>query len=238
MKYLLRFITLCLIVVGIFLGQIFFKGFIRYKAIHQDDYISETVEKIKSQDNYVSLSEIPLFLKQSTVAVEDKRFYHHIGFDVKSTLRAFMMNTVSGEIVSGGSTISQQLAKNLFLTFEKTYERKVTELMLALTLEEMYSKDEILELYLNVINYGDGQNGIYMAAKHYFDKDVMDLSESECILLAGLPQSPTYYNLNHNIDNAYKRADQVIYALISDDVLSHDLKQFYKTTIREVRIAK
>ncbi|MBN2795942.1 MAG: transglycosylase domain-containing protein [Clostridia bacterium] len=235
MKYLVRFLTVLILLGFFFVGQVFVQGFQRYQAINHENHLMDVIETYQSSPNYVTLDEIPKMLIQSTVAIEDKRFYNHIGFDIKSTARAFVMNTISGEIVSGGSTITQQLAKNLYLTFEKTYERKVTELLLALTLEEKLSKDEILELYLNIINYGENQMGIYNASKHYFNKLPSELTEGESIILAGLPQSPNYYSLTENIEKAYRRADQVISALVSDQVLSYELIPLYETIIRQVR---
>lgn len=226
-----------ILVIGIILitGQIFLKGYERFSKIYHGDMMT-IIENHQNRPDYVSLERIPKMLIDASLAIEDKRFYHHMGFDLKAMARASLQNILSGEIVSGGSTITQQLSKNLFLTFEQTYERKVAELLLALALEEKLSKDDILELYLNVINYGDGQLGIYQASMHYFNKAPEALTDSESILLAGLPQGPTRYNLKNNLQRAYHRSDQVLSALVDARYIEAEHKFSFQNKIRKVRI--
>jgi penicillin-binding protein 2D len=142
----------------------------------------------------VSLNDIPHHLVDATIAVEDQSFYHHGGFSPSGLTRALWVDLKSGGWVEGGSTITQQLAKNLFLTQEQTVSRKMREAALTLQLELNYSKDEILEQYLNVIYYGQGAYGIETAARTYFDKSAKDLDLAESAVLAGIPKGPSLYN--------------------------------------------
>ncbi len=144
--------------------------------------------------SFVSLKEIPEFLKWATIVAEDIDFYNHPAFDLKAILRALIHNLKSGQFSQGGSTITQQLAKNLFLTPEKTLKRKIKEVILALELESIYSKDQILELYLNQIPYGSNAYGVEAASQTFFNKSVKDLTLAEAAILASLPQAPTYYS--------------------------------------------
>ncbi len=139
----------------------------------------------------VTFQDIPRHLKNATVAVEDVNFYRHRGISFGSILRAFLVNLLSGEVRQGGSTITQQLVKNTFLTPEKTILRKARELVLALSVEANYSKDEILNLYLNEIPYGASSYGVQAASQSYFGKSAQELSLAEASYLAALPKAPT-----------------------------------------------
>ncbi|MCY0876860.1 MAG: PBP1A family penicillin-binding protein [Firmicutes bacterium] len=142
----------------------------------------------------VSLSQVPIYLQEATVAVEDTAFYRHNGLNLRGILRALLADIGAGHVVQGGSTITQQLAKNLFLSSDRTIWRKLREAVYALQLELHYSKRQILTDYLNVIYYGDGATGIGTAAEYYFGKPVSQLNLAESALLAGLPKGPSLYN--------------------------------------------
>lgn len=142
----------------------------------------------------VPLAEIPKFLQDATIVTEDEKFYEESAFDVKAIIRALFVNALHGKILQGGSTITQQLAKNAFLTSEQTITRKVKELLLAIRLNRHYSKDQILALYLNEIPYGPTIYGVEAASESYFNKSVKDLTLAESALLAALPKAPTYYS--------------------------------------------
>lgn len=177
--------------------------------------IADVILDVRSSDHYTPIHEIsPTFLDAIT-AVEDHRFYQHGGIDPVGLMRALITNILSGKIEQGGSTITQQLAKNLFLNDEQTIERKIKEVFIANILEKNYTKDELLELYANIIYYGDGNTGIYEASYNYFNIAPIDLTYDQATLLAGLPQSPSYYSLSNNYDAARKRQEQVILALNS-----------------------
>lgn len=142
----------------------------------------------------VASSDIPDIMKEATVSIEDQSFYAHPAFDLKGTLRALFTDLIHGRIVEGGSTITQQLAKNLFLTRAKDVLRKAKELILAIRMEKRYSKDQILTMYLNYIPYGPNIYGVEMASKDYFGVDVKDITLNEAATLAALPQAPSYYS--------------------------------------------
>ncbi|MCR4328770.1 MAG: transglycosylase domain-containing protein [Patescibacteria group bacterium] len=146
----------------------------------------------------IPLADIPQYLRNATIAVEDDRFYTEPAFDWKAILRSFLANVRNGKIVQGGSTITQQLAKNAFLTPEQTITRKLKELILATDLNRHYSKDEILELYLNEIPYGPTAYGVEAASETFFNKRAQDLSIAEAAILASLPKAPTYYSPRGN----------------------------------------
>lgn len=143
---------------------------------------------------YVTLSEMSQSIIDATIAIEDDEFYQHKGFDLPGILKALYTNTVSGDIQRGASTITQQLVKNTVLSNEKSYQRKIKELLLAIRVEDTYSKEEILEMYLNKIPYGNNAFGVQRAAEKYFDKDAKDLDLAESAILASLPNAPTRYN--------------------------------------------
>ena len=164
--------------------------------------------------HYVLLRDIPRPMRQAIIAIEDKRFYNHGGFDIESIARATVVNVEEGEIAQGGSTITQQLAKNLFLTHERSFTRKVEELLLAVEIESHFDKNKILEMYLNTIYFGSNFYGIYEAAHGYFDKDPKDLSVAECAMLAGIPNAPSVYSPYVNFMLAKKRQLVVIDAMI------------------------
>lgn len=153
----------------------------------------------------VKLAQIPKDLQNAFVAVEDARFYEHAGIDPRGILRALWANISDGSVAEGGSTITQQLAKNAYLTQERTLRRKVQEMFLALQLEREYTKQEILEFYLNQIYFGQGAYGVQAAARTYFGKDVSELNLNECAMLAGIPKSPNYYSPFNNLAAAQAR---------------------------------
>lgn len=159
------------------------------------DRHGELLYEIFGEENRVpiQLEELPPHVLQATVAIEDQNFYHHFGFDLRGIIRA-VRNNLTGQNLEGGSTITQQLVKNALLSHEKTLQRKTKELVLAVFTEILYSKEEILEMYLNYIPYGGTAVGIEAAAQKYFDKSAAELDLAEASLLAGLPQAPSYYS--------------------------------------------
>ncbi len=158
----------------------------------------------------VRLEDLPPYVPKAILAIEDHRFYSHFGLDLEGLIRALAANLMAGKVVQGGSTITQQLAKNLFLTSERTMRRKVQEAMLALWLEARLTKDQILTLYLNRVYYGAGTHGIDAAAQRYFGKYARDLTLGEAALLAGLLKAPSRYAPTNNADGALARAKLVL----------------------------
>jgi len=176
------------------------------------DINGNLITTIHSTENRVpvKLNKIPKNLVNAFVAVEDARFYQHSGIDPRGILRAVWSNITNHGVSEGGSTITQQLAKNAYLTQEQTIKRKIQEAFLALQLERQYTKNEILELYLNQIYFGQGAYGVQAAAQTYFGKNVEDLSLSECAMLAGIPKSPNYYSPLNNFKAANERKAVVL----------------------------
>lgn len=158
----------------------------------------------------VSIDKIPEYLKQAVIATEDKNFYRHRGFDTMGMVRSTITNIASGQVKQGASTITQQLARILFLSNERTFDRKIKELIIAHRIEKTISKDEILEMYLNSVYLGSGVYGVSSAAKTFFDKDLSQLTLAEQALIAGLPQAPSIYSPFANKEAGLKRRNQVL----------------------------
>lgn len=166
----------------------------------------------------IDYTEIPIHMINAVVAVEDKRYFEHDGMDMKAIGRAFMTNLTAGNTVQGGSTITQQLAKNVFLTQERTWSRKWSEVLLAKKIEETYSKQDIMEMYLNQIYYGEGAWGIKRAAYTYFGKEAKELTIAESALLAGLVKAPSSLTPYKHLDKAKERRD-IVLQLMKDQAL-------------------
>ena len=164
--------------------------------------------------------DFPSFMKEAVVAVEDRRFYQHSGFDAKSIGRAVWNNLRAGRKAEGGSTITQQLARTLFLSQEKTYSRKIKEVFIASAIEDKYTKDAVLNMYLNEIYMGRGCSGMACAAQSYFGKDVFSLNQAEITFLVGIIQAPEYYSPARNIERAKKRQQMVVNTLTDQGLLS------------------
>jgi len=168
----------------------------------------------------VPLATIPRYLSAALVATEDRKFYSHSGVDLKGIARAIVKDIQAAKFVEGASTITQQLAKTLFLTSRKSIVRKIKEAILAFQLERRYTKDEILALYLNQVYFGSGAYGVQSAAEIFFGKPVQDLSLAECALIAGMPKSPSRYSPLVNIDLARQRRDTVLNQMLSMGIIS------------------
>ena len=169
---------------------------------------------------WIDLKNIDKDLVNATIATEDKRFYGHNGFDYLRIIKSFIINLKSGSIVEGASTITQQYARNLYLTFDRTYKRKIKEAFLAFKMEINYSKDEILEGYLNTINYGNGVFGIQNASKYYFNKSAEDLSLAEASMLAGIPSFPQEYSPINNEVSAKKRQRIILDNMVKEGYIT------------------
>lgn len=169
---------------------------------------------------YVDIGQIPETLQESFVVMEDKDFYKHKGIDLKAIIRAVVANTENDGIVQGASTITQQLAKNIFLSQEVTWQRKVEEIFVAWNLEKKYSKKQILEFYLNNIYFSNGYYGVGAAARGYFDKEVSELTLAEQVFIAAIPNNPTRYNPLTNYDNTVGRRDLILGKLYENDMIN------------------
>ena len=191
---------------------------ITYYDINGNDIFEEN-----KNNSYVKLNQINDNVKNAIISIEDKNFYKHKGFDYLRIIKALFTNATSGKIKQGASTISQQYVKNLYLTFDQTLKRKMQEAILTIELETHYSKDEILEGYLNTINFGAGNYGIRNASRYYFNKEPIDLTLEEATILVGIPKNPTYYNPITNYDNAKKRQKDVLYSMVKNKYITEDV---------------
>jgi len=192
-----------------------------YSSIKVFDSHKRFVGRIQPAQRYwVSIDRIPLFLQKAVVAVEDARFYEHGGIDVRGIARALVKDVVKGRLAEGGSTITQQLIKNRYLTGVKTIERKIDEARMAIDFEEKYSKKQILEMYFNEIYYGNGAWGIAQASRLYFDKNPEELNEAECALLAGVQKNPSRYNPLGKAVHVTGRRDIVLKRMVDLNMIS------------------
>ena len=189
-------------------------------------YIYDDQEQLIYQgsgnNEWVALEDISPELINAVLSTEDKNFYKHHGFDYLRIIKAMYLNLKSGSIVQGASTISQQYIKNMYLDFDKTWERKIEEAFLTLRLEVHYSKDEILEGYLNTINFGQGNYGIENASQYYFNKSAKDLTIEESIILAGIPKAPSKYNPVTNYDASINRAKVIANVMLNNELIDQD----------------
>lgn len=176
----------------------------------------------KNSKKWVSLDDISPHLINATIAIEDKSFYHHKGFDFLRILKSLYINITNGKTLQGASTISQQYAKNLFLDFDKTWKRKINEAWLTIRLEAHYSKDKILEGYLNTINYGHGMYGIENASQFYFNKSASDLTLAEAAMLTGIPKSPSNYSPLVDEAKAKERQELILKNMKEDKVITEE----------------
>ena len=181
---------------------------------------SDLIYQGSGNNNWVSLDDISPYLIDAVLSTEDKNFYKHNGFDYLRIIKAMAINIKSKRIVQGASTISQQYIKNMYLDFDKTWNRKMEEAMLTLRLEAQYSKDEILEGYLNTINFGQGNYGIENASKYYFNKSAKDLSLQEALILAGIPKAPNNYNPISDYDSSVNRAKTIAKLMVNNEYIS------------------
>lgn len=179
----------------------------------------------KKQMEWTSIEEIPQHIQDAFISVEDKRFYYHVGFDPIRMLKALATNLTKGGILQGGSTITQQYAKNLFLTNEQTITRKIEEFFYAARLEMQYSKEEILEGYLNTLYFGHGVYGIKQAAQYFFEKTMDQLTNAELAMLIGIPNGPSIYSPFLSMENAKARQQLILSILEDNKIISKEEKE-------------
>ena len=221
---ILLFISTLVIIIGIYVYSYFMPAMSLNSAnsYYLYDNKDNVVYQGSNKSAWVSLKEIdPKFLNY-IISIEDQHFYHHLGFDIPRILKTLFTNIKSGKILAGASSISQQYVKNLYLTFDQTWERKIEEAFLTIKLETHYSKDEILEGYLNTIYFGEGVYGIKNAASYYFNKEPNDLTDEEAIILAGIPKSPNNYNPISNMEACMKRVNVVKSVLKENGTITDD----------------
>lgn len=222
MKFLKKIFSLIFLIILITITFIGYKGYKMYKEAINKTPINEKIKEIKKQENYTTLDNISKDVINAVIAVEDHRFYEHKGIDLISTTKALFTNIKEKELVTGGSSITQQLAKNMYFSQEKQFSRKFAEIFIVSYLEEHLTKEEILELYLNTIYYGNGYYGIGNASIGYFNKTPNKLTINEASIIAGLPNAPSAYSLTEHKDLAIKRQKQVLEAMAKYKYIKSD----------------
>lgn len=196
----------------------------------------KVISEISNGENriYLKLDDIPLFLEDLFLVTEDQNFYEHRGIDISAISRALLVNSQKSEIKQGGSTITQQLARNIFLTHDRTYNRKLSELFYAYQLERKRSKSEIIELYMNAIYFNNGAYGIEAASQFYFSKSTNDLSKAEIAFLAAIPNNPELYNPLKHFDHTKKRQERILKQMVVQGKLEQ--KEFDKLIKKKIRL--
>ena len=226
-------IILIFLVIIFIIGYFIIDGYNLYKSVLEEVSLKDKVAQIINDEDYVNLEDIDKDYINAVIAVEDKRFYEHFGIDLYSIGRALLNNIENQEIIGGGSTITQQLAKNMYFDQKKKLTRKVAELFVAFDLEENYSKDDILEMYVNVIYFGDGYYGIKEASNGYFQKQPAELDLNEATLLAGIPNAPSAYQLSNNSSYTYQRQIIVINSMVDCGYLDRETANNLINKIKE-----
>lgn len=223
MKIVKRVFFILLLILIVVTGVVFLNGYKLYKTSLEHISLQDTIAEIRSKDTYVSIEEVPDYYKNAIIAVEDHRYKEHGPIDVIAIARAFISNIQSKQLNEGGSTITQQVAKNLyFITEDDVVSRKIAEILVAIDLEKNYSKDDILEFYMNTIYFGEGYYGIREASNGYYKKEPKDLTLSEATLLAGVPNAPSVYAPTINPNLAKNRQKKVIRSMVEYGYLSQE----------------
>ena len=222
-KRILISILVIILILAIGVATFFgIQGYKMYKTALEENSMEDVVNEIRSNENFTKIEDLPKDYINAVVAVEDRRFYKHCGIDLISIGRAVINDIRAMELVEGGSTITQQLAKNTFFTQSKELTRKCAEVFMAFEYEKNYNKDEIFELYVNTSYFGDGYYCVKDAALGYFDKEPKDMNLYECTLLAGIPNAPSVYAPTKNPELAKERQAQVINKMIKYKYLTQE----------------
>lgn len=203
-----------------------YQGYRMYKRAIKEVPIATKVEEIKAKKNYTSIEEMPKIFIYAIISAEDHRFYDHNGIDYISIIRALYHDLKNKNFAEGGSTITQQLAKNIYFTQEKKIERKIAEIFMAKKMEKNLEKEEILELYLNTSYYGNGYYTVKDASRGYFDKEPIEMTDYESTLLAGLPNAPSIYGSNKEL--ASERQLQILNLMVEYEYLTEEEQEKIK----------
>ena len=207
-------ISISLLVIG--------NGYNMYKEALEQMPLSKKVASIREKENYAKIDEIPQIYKNAVISVEDHRFYKHHGIDIIAIGRATINDIKAMSFVEGGSTITQQLSKNIYFTQEKKITRKIAEVFMSFEIEKNYNKDEILELYLNTSYFGEGCYTVKEASRKYFGKEPKEMTDYEAILLAGIPNAPSVYAPTKNPELAKQRQKQVMNKMVEYEYLTQE----------------
>lgn len=222
MKTIKRILLLCLIVLVVATGVQIKGGYDKYKSALEERPLADVIAELQSKKNYTQYEDVPEIYYKALIAVEDRRFYKHNGLDIVGSFRAIYNDIKAWELLEGGSTISQQLAKNLYFPQDNTLQRKIAEIFMAMKIEWEYEKEEVLEFYVNGIYYGSGYYCIFDASQGYFDKKPIDMTDYECTLLVGIPNAPSIYSLDVRPDLAAQRQEKVVECMIEAKYITED----------------
>ncbi len=222
-KFFKRLVILIILIVISIIGFFVYQGYSLYKEAISEMSIEEKIEEIKEDvPEYIEYDKLPKDYVNAVIAVEDRRFFNHNGVDVISIMRAIITDIRTMKLAEGGSTITQQLAKNVYFTQRKEFTRKIAEVFMAFEFEKKCSKEEIFELYVNTIYFGDGYYCIYDASNGYFDKMPNEMNLYECTLLAGIPNAPSVYSPNVNPELSKQRQAQVLNKMLKYDFITEE----------------
>lgn len=217
-KFLVVLILLLILILSLFL----LIGYFHYSNILKENSLVTRIDEVTSKENFVKFSNMSSYYRNAVISVEDHRFYDHGPVDFISIGRALFTNLKAGELKEGGSTITQQVAKNVIFSQEKSWIRKTSEIFAAYDLEKNYTKNEIFELYVNTAYFGDGYYGIYDASYGYYKKSPNDLTLDEASMLAGIPNAPSVYSPSVNPDLAKKRQYHVLNSMLEYGYITKD----------------
>ena len=223
-RIILAILILALIEILIAGGILINKGHKIYETALNETSVKDKVAEIQSDEDYTKLEDLPEFYKDAVIAVEDRRFYNHGAIDPIALARAVFVNIKYFELREGGSTITQQLAKNIYFTQEKSALRKIAEIFMAFELEKNLDKDTILELYVNTSYFGDGYYCVRDASLGYYGKEPKDMNRNEASMLAGIPNAPSAYCPTDHLDLAKQRQNQVLDKMVKYEYITEEEK--------------
>ena len=220
---IIKKIIIFIILVVLFAGAILtYQGYTMYKQALGKISVKDKVEQLRSQENYTEFEDLPEFYVDAVLAAEDHRFYEHGALDYIGIARAIWTNIKFFELKEGGSSITQQVAKNVYFTQEKTALRKIAEVFMAFEIERNCDKDTILEIYVNTSYFGRGYYGIKEASNGYYDKEPIDMNEYESSMMAGVPNAPSIYAPTKNPDLASQRQRQVLEKMVRHNFITKE----------------
>ncbi|MDY3929393.1 MAG: biosynthetic peptidoglycan transglycosylase [Clostridia bacterium] len=222
MKTIKRFFAFLILIVIAVSAGIIYLGYNKYIKALEAKPLDAAAEEVRSIEHYTQITEVPQIYIDAVVATEDRRFYYHNGFDIVGTARAIITDIKERKLVEGGSTITQQLAKNLYFPADNSPTRKIAEIFMAVNIEKEYAKEDIFELYMNVIYFGSGYYNIYDASMGYFEKIPANMNDYESTLLAGVPNAPSLYSPKVNSELAHKRQEKVVDCLLKSKYIDEE----------------
>lgn len=222
MRLFKKIIIILLILILLACGLMFILGYSSYSQALKEKPLLTRIEEVTSDEHYIKYEDLSEYYIDAVIAVEDHRFYNHGAIDPIGIARALWVNIKNGKLQEGGSTITQQVAKNIIFSQEETLSRKLGEILAAFDLEKNYTKNEILALYVNTCYFGDGYYGIYDASMGYYNKDPKDLTLDESSMLAGVPNAPSVYAPTVNPDLAKKRQHHVLNKMVENGYITQE----------------